>query len=94
MSRFDSIYVPDELWRDFQSGDLDHFEYGDPISVGVYVDGRRVEFDSTVTHEMREAERVKRRQAILDAGGYVSEVRFTAKFDSSKFHGLIYNAGS
>lgn len=46
-------YVPDDLWR-LLGTEIDHFEYDTPAknrSVAVYTDGRREEFDSTVTEQ-------------------------------------------
>lgn len=93
MSKFDSIYVPDDLWQAFERGEVHHFDYGEPISAAVFADGRRVEFDSTVTEEMRDNERAKRRQATIDAGGFVHEAKFSVKIDPKNFRGFIYNAG-
>lgn len=71
MSKPYVVFVPDELWRKFRTGELDHFEYGSEESVAVYADGRRETFNSMVTAEEILRERAEYFERIRASGGIV-----------------------
>lgn len=54
-------FVPDNLFVQFVSGELDHFDFFGVEAVAIYTDGRRETFDSTVTQAMLDDERTKLR---------------------------------
>lgn len=89
MSKWECVYVPVAIWADFLAEVVDHFEYGDPISTAVYADGRRVEFDSTVTDEMRADARQQRIVEMERTGCLVTSVRFKVTVRRADWSGAI-----
>jgi hypothetical protein len=87
-------HVPDDLWKRFESGEIDHFEYNaDHGATAVYADGYRQEFDTTVTKAMIDEERRLSKERCIAGGGQVYEFAFRATVDFESCRGIVRNSG-